>query len=55
MMPDLGKYAFEVSLAYVVSLGLMALLVLWTMARNRKVRSELRAFEEARKRADEKA
>ena len=55
MMPDLGKYALEVSLAYVVSLLLMALLVGWTYMRNRKVRADLRAFEDARKRADEKA
>ena len=26
-MPELGKYAFEVGLAYAVSLGLLALLV----------------------------
>lgn len=55
MMPDLGKYALEVSLAYVVSLALIGLLVLWTLARSRKVRAELRAFEAARKEANEKA
>lgn len=54
MMPDLGKYAFEVSMAYVVSLALLAVLVGVTIAKGRKVRADLRAFEEARKQANEK-
>ena len=54
MMPDLGKYAFEVSMAYVVSLALLALLVAVTVARGRKVLADLRAFEEARKDQHEK-
>lgn len=29
MMPDLGRYALEVSLAYVVSLGLIGVLALF--------------------------
>lgn len=54
-MPDLGKYATEVLLAYGVSLALLAVLVLLTLARGRKVRAELRAFEAARKEANETA
>lgn len=54
-MPDLGKYAFEVSMAYLVSLSLLGILVAVTLAKGRKVRAQLRAFEEARKEANDKA
>ncbi|GAB1381123.1 heme exporter protein CcmD [Pararhodobacter aggregans] len=44
-MPDLGPYATEVTLAYAVSLGLIAALILWSWARARRVRRELAALE----------
>ena len=44
-MPDLGTYATEVLLAYAVSLGLIALLILWSWARSRRVRRDLAALE----------
>lgn len=49
MMPDLGKYAAEVLSAYGVSLTLMALLVLVSLRRARKVKAALREIEERRK------
>jgi heme exporter protein D len=48
MMPDLGRYAVEVTSAYVVSLGLLIALGLWYVARSRRVRRELDAFEKKR-------
>ncbi len=45
MMPDLGPYATEVLLAYAVSLGLMAALVLWVWVRGRRIKSELARLE----------
>mgnify|MGYP000043010644 CR=1 FL=1 len=36
-MPDLGKYAFEVTLAYGVSLTLLAALVVLSVARARRI------------------
>ena len=44
-MPDLGTYATEVLLAYAVSLGLIALLIVWIWARSRRVRRTLAALE----------
>ncbi len=49
MMPDLGRYAMEVSLAYVASLGLLAVLVLWVWLRGRAVRRALDEFEKDRR------
>ncbi len=45
MMPDLGRYALEVSLAYAISLGLIGLLVLWYWLRSRSVRRQLEEIE----------
>ena len=44
-MPDLGKYALEVTLAYGVSLSLLALLVLFYWQRARSVEKKLREVE----------
>ena len=41
MMPDLGKYATAVLSSYAVSLALLAVLVLVTIMRARKVKREL--------------
>jgi heme exporter protein D len=48
MMPDLGRYAVEVTSAYGVSLALLIALALWYVARGRRVRRELDAFEKKR-------
>ncbi len=48
MMPDLGRYALEVSLAYLVSLGLIGVLALWYWARARSVRRQLDEIETRR-------
>lgn len=40
-MPDLGKYAVEVTLAYGVSLALIAGLIFWTWAEARAARRDL--------------
>jgi heme exporter protein D len=48
MMPDLGRYALEVSLAYLVSLGLIGGLVLWYWVRGRSVRRQLDEIESRR-------
>ncbi|MGL4415526.1 MAG: heme exporter protein CcmD [Roseinatronobacter sp.] len=48
MMPDLGRYALEVSLAYLVSLGLIGVLVLWYWVRGRSVRRQLNEIESRR-------
>jgi len=45
MMPDLGTYATEVLLAYAVSLGLIALLILGIWTRSRRVKRALAALE----------
>lgn len=45
MIPDLGRYAVEVSLAYGVSLALMVALVGWFWLRGRRVRRELLTIE----------
>ena len=41
MIPDLGKYALEVSLAYAGSLTALALIVWISVARARRIRAEL--------------
>lgn len=41
MMPELGKYAFEVLTAYGVTLALLAGIVWLSAARARRVRAEL--------------
>lgn len=48
MMPDLGKYATEVTSAYAVSLLLIAVLVLLSWWRARTVRAQLRDVERRR-------
>ena len=45
MMPDLGKYAFEVTLAYGVGLGLLAVLIVAYVLRARHVKAALAAAE----------
>ncbi|WP_424986623.1 heme exporter protein CcmD [Microbulbifer sp. S227A] len=45
MMPDLGKYAETVISAYVASLLLLAILVLLSIWRGRKVRAEMAKLE----------
>lgn len=45
MMPDLGRYALEVGLAYGVSLALLAGLVGWVWWRGRVVRARLTGLE----------
>jgi heme exporter protein D len=45
MMPDLGKYAVEVTSAYVVSLALILALAAWYWARGRAVRRQLHDVE----------
>jgi heme exporter protein D len=45
MMPDLGTYAVEVSLAYVVSLALLAALIGWSWMRTRRTRQALETLE----------
>lgn len=45
MMPDLGRYAFEVGLAYAGSLVLLGGLVAWVWWRGRRVRARLAALE----------
>jgi heme exporter protein D len=48
MMPDLGAYTLEVTLAYLASLGLIGGLVLWYWLRARVVRRALDEFESNR-------
>ena len=48
MMPDLGAYAMEVSLAYLVSLGLIFVLALAYWLRGRSVRRQLDEIETRR-------
>jgi len=45
-MPDLGKYAAEVSIAYGAGLLLIAALVLYSLWRSRRIREALRELEE---------
>ena len=53
MMPDLGRYAVEVTLAYGVSLGLLAALVALSVARARRVARDLDAAEGRRARDED--
>jgi heme exporter protein D len=48
MMPDLGKYAVEVSLAYAVSLVLLAGIIGMSVRRYRAVKAELERVEQGR-------
>jgi heme exporter protein D len=48
MMPDLGRYAVEVSAAYIVSLALIVLLVAWYVLRGRAMRRQLDEVEKRR-------
>ncbi len=45
MMPELGKYAFEVTLAYGVSLGLLGLLIGLSVRASRRARRALSKIE----------
>ncbi len=53
MIPDLGRYAFEVTLAYGVSLGLIAGVVLLSVLRARRVARDLDAAEGRRARDED--
>ncbi|WP_170770430.1 heme exporter protein CcmD [Ruegeria lacuscaerulensis] len=46
MIPDLGKYADTVLWSYVVSIGLLTALILFSVMRGRKVRTEMEKLEE---------
>jgi heme exporter protein D len=50
MMPELGKYAFEVLSAYAASLLLLGALVVLTLRRGRVVRAALKEVERESKR-----
>ncbi|MCC6002014.1 MAG: heme exporter protein CcmD [Pararhodobacter sp.] len=50
MMPDLGRYALEVSAAYVGSLAMLAALVGWVWWRGLRTRRALEAVEMRAKR-----
>lgn len=52
MMPDLGKYAFEVTAAYIVSLVMLAGLVGYFIWRGAKMRRLLAEVEARRGRKD---
>ena len=45
MIPDLGKYALEVTLAYGVSLFILAVMVLFVLRRAAKARATLTDIE----------
>ena len=45
MMPDLGKYAEAVLSAYAASIVILALLVLFSLWRGRRVRREMEQLE----------
>ncbi|CAD0185217.1 heme exporter protein CcmD [Ruegeria sp. THAF57] len=46
MIPDLGKYADTVMWSYIVSIGLLVVLVAFSVMRGRKVRAELEKVED---------
>lgn len=48
MIPDLGRYTLEVSLAYVVSLGLIGVLAFFYWLRGRAVKRQLAEIETGR-------
>ena len=45
-MPDLGKYALEVGLAYGASAVLIGGLIVWSLVRAKRTRDRLRAVED---------
>ena len=45
MMPDLGKYAVEVALAYGVSITLIAVILVLSVLRSRRVQRQLKEIE----------
>jgi heme exporter protein D len=49
-MPDLGSYGVYVLSSYAVSLGLIALLVWFSVARARRVRAQLDEIERRQRR-----
>ena len=49
-MPELGKYAAEVWLAYGLTLGCLALLILQSMLQSRRIKDRLREEEALRDR-----
>jgi len=51
MMPDLGKYAVEVLLAYGVSITLLVAIVALSIRRAARIRAQLDAVEARRKAA----
>jgi len=51
-MPDLGRYALEVGLAYGVSLAVLGVLVVQSYRRDRAARRELDRAERGRDGAD---
>ncbi|WP_416511658.1 heme exporter protein CcmD [Aliiroseovarius sp. YM-037] len=44
-MPDLGKYAAEVGIAYAASIVLIVALVVLSVARNRRIKRQLAEVE----------
>ncbi|MFD1914344.1 heme exporter protein CcmD [Halodurantibacterium flavum] len=50
MMPDLGRYALEVALAYGVSLALLGALIAGTLWRGARVRRALAEVEKRQER-----
>ena len=52
MMPDLGRYWLEVSASYGVSLAILALLVVLTLRRHARVKSQLAEMEARRSRRE---
>ncbi|MGI9367770.1 MAG: heme exporter protein CcmD [Ruegeria sp.] len=46
MMPDLGEYAETVLSAYVASIFLLVVLILFSVLRGRKVRAEMEKVEQ---------
>jgi heme exporter protein D len=52
MMPELGRYALEVTSAYIVSLAVLAALVAAIWRRGVRVRAQLSEIEARRRRGD---
>ncbi|WP_170329246.1 heme exporter protein CcmD [Ruegeria arenilitoris] len=46
MIPDLGKYADTVLWSYAASIALLVLLIVFSIARGRKVRTEMEKVEQ---------
>ncbi|MGJ8584836.1 MAG: heme exporter protein CcmD [Marinosulfonomonas sp.] len=51
-MPDLGKYAFEVLLAYAATIAILAVLIAATWAQSRSTKAALKAAEARNKKQD---